>query len=277
MKLVIPFAVNDKVYTDCEIEKPKASVIADTKKNIDETGDSFSSMRIMLNGCVASFSSLDGNVISDKTSIKSLVPKMPLKVAEHLTLNMVMLHYADDDGIEGVYDCPRCGTQHISEIIEKDGMIIDTRDRISQLPVVYCDIPNMEITQDFVSPVLIENKANGNILYDIQSVTVGMPTLENAITAYAKVGSRDVVRLQFAIYVEALRKINGEQIDSKFKNSYGMFVFENIRDAKKDLGGLADQINKYGVDKKITKTCKKCGKVWKAVINTSNFFVSELP
>ena len=274
MQLIIPFTFNGKVYDSCGIDKPKASVIADTKKNIDETGDAFSAMRILLNGCISAFNSTDGNVVSDKIAIKSLVPKLPLKTAEHLTMSMVVKHYADDDGIEGVYPCPRCGVQNIAEIVETDGMTIDTRDHISALGVTYCDFPDLEITQEFTTPVLIENAATKDVLYDIQSIVLKIPTLENAISAYAKIGSRDMVRLQFAMYVEALYKVNGESVDSKFKNSFGMALFNNVEDPRKDLGELADQINKYGVDKRVDKTCKKCGKVWRAAVNTSNFFVS---
>lgn len=273
MKLVIPFSVKGKVYSECELENPRASVIADTKKSIDETGDAFSAMRVMLNGCVTSFTITDGTVVADRVAVKSLIPKMPLKTAEHLTLSLVTMHYADDDGIEGVYPCPRCGAQYIAEILENDGMAVDTRDHISALPVVYCETPDMEITRDLKSPVIIENKANNSILYEINSISIGIPTLENAINAYAKIGSRDMVRLQFAMYVEALLKINGEPVDNRFKNSFGMLVFENIRDARADLGWIAEQINRYGTDRDVSKTCKRCGKVWKATVSTSNFFV----
>jgi hypothetical protein len=269
MKLVIPFSVNGKVYSECEIGKPRASVIADTKRCIDETGDAFSAMRVMLNGCIESFGD-----VTDKVAIKALIPKMPLKTAEHLVLSVVTMHYADDDGIEGVYPCPRCGTQYIAEIRETDGMVVDTRDHISTLPVVYCDMADIEIMREFKTAVLIENKANGNVIYDINSITIAVPTLENAINAYAKIGARDMVRLQFAMYVEALKKINGEVVDNKFRNSFGMLVFENIRDARDDLGWIAEQINMYGTDREVKKTCKKCGKVWKATVSTSNFFVS---
>ena len=62
------------------------------------------------------------------------------------------------------------------------------------------------------------------------------------------------MRMQFSIYVEALKKVNGVEVDNKYKNLYGIAIFLNISDIKIDLTAITSLVNKYGIDKRIDKT-----------------------
>lgn len=273
MKLPIPGKIGDGLYTDCEIVKPSVNSIAATHK-MAEDGNLFSAMRPFCSDCITSFTTADGKIIEDIVAIKSIIPKLPYKTIEYIAVQAVLKHYGEDDGVEGVYPCPRCDTKFISEYREDDGIVIDTQDHISQLQVHYFDPGNDSfiIHVDLTEPIQIKDR-EGDVLEEITSLDVSIPTLENCIIAESKVGFTDKPRLQIAIYVESLKKVNDKEIDNKFRNSFGMLVFGKIREIRKDLGGLSRGINRFGLDTAVEKTCRNCGKVWKAHINTSNFFV----
>lgn len=275
MRLPVPVRIKDVMYTDCEITAPTVNVIAETRRIVDN-GNFFASMRPFCAGVIKEFKTSDGTAITDPIAIKSIIPRMPYRSVEFVSLQAILKHYSDDDGIEGVYYCPRCNAEVIAEIIESDGTSIDTRDHIGELAINYFegDAEGLTIHVQLTEPVLIIDKKDNETLIEVNNLAVGVPTLEQCITAEGKVGNRDSVKLQLAIYVEALEKVNGEAVDNKYRTSFGMYIFGNIRAVKKDLGYLADQINQYGLDRTVQKECRKCGKIWKAFVNTSNFFVS---
>lgn len=270
MKLPIPIFYNDKIYREVEIVTPKGSVLADTKKIADK-GNLFSAMRSFVIGCTESI-----DEVTDRVGIKSLVSKMPLKSLEAVAIAVILLYYPDDDGIEGVYTCPRCGEPKIAELLETDGITIDTRDYISNLVTNYYDEDITTFKVELASPVIIKNKVTEDIIFEIKEFELMFPTIENSINAYNKYGRSDEVRLQYQMFVEALVSVNDDIIDSKWKNAYGMFMFENIKNVKLDIGTITDKINSYGIDPTVEKICTSCGKVWRPQVNTSNFFVSGL-
>lgn len=275
IQLAVPIFFKDEVYVRAEIRKPTGKVIADTKKSSD-TGDFFSSLRVFLVGCVESITKKDEQVITDKVALKSLIPKMPYKTAEQLALAIVSLHNSDDDGVEGVYYCPACNTPVFAKKECSDGVDIDTRDFISQLPIGYYEGTGI-IEADLSEPVHIKNAVSGEILEEITSFAIGFPTLEHGINAFQKYGNSDTVRLQFSMFAQALVSVNGEPVDNRFKNAVGTLLFEGIKDVLEDLTKkIIRPINKCGVIPEIPKFCPNCGKEWKAQVNTSNFFASAL-
>ena len=275
MKLPIPILVGDVLYTDCEITSPTVNIIIETRKIIEE-GVYFSAMKKFCAGCISEIKTEEGKIITDSISIKSILAHCCYRTIEYIAIQAMLKHYSDDDGIEGIYYCPRCGVESIAELKEEDGMTIDTRDHINELAINYFDssIDSFLIHVDLSESVKIYDKKNNELLLEVADIDVLIPTLEQSIQAEAKVGSRDSIRLQLAIYVEALKKVNGKEIDTKFKNIYGSEIFGNITNIKKDLGFLSDSINKFGMARTVKKTCKRCGKIWASVVNTSNFFVS---
>jgi len=273
MRLPVPARVKDVLYTECELTSPTVNVIAETRR-VSDSGNYFSSLRPFCNGCITQFRTADGRVITDPVAIKAIVMQTPYKSIETLSIQAILLHYSEDDGVEGVYHCPRCGAEIICEIREEDGVKIDTRDHIRDLPINYLDpeTESMDIHLVLTEPVQIIDKKDNSVIMEVNDMDVQIPTLENCIAAEGRVGARDFVKLQIAIYVEALKKVNGEAVDNKFRSSFGMHIFGNMNAVKRDLGVLADNINRYGIDRGVQKECRMCGKVWKATLNTSNFF-----
>lgn len=258
------------LHADIEIKKPSGAVIADTQK-IVKTGDLFSAIKTFISGCVVGIGD-----ISDKQQIKNLVGQMPYRSAETVALKIMAEYYPDDDGIEGVYRCPRCGDKIIAELKEQDGMKIDTRDFISMLPIGYMETPEYTIDIELSEPVILRNTLNGEIILTVNSFAMQYPTIENCINAYNKQGLDDDVRLQYVMYAEAIKSINGQPVDQRWINSYGLPLFEGMKDVRSDIGTITEKIRQYGIQTTVPKKCRSCGKEWRASVNTANFFASAL-
>lgn len=270
MELPIPIITNlGNKFNEVEIIKPKASVIADVKK-IADTGEIFQSIKVFLGGCIELISG-EENSITVKADIKNMIGMMPYRSAEVCLYKILVLYDPDKDAVEGIYTCPRCGFQLITEFNED----IDTRDYISELNIMYID-QYTDIELELTEPVNIKDKGKDEILESVESMTLRHPTISDCIIAEKKYGATDAIRMQFAMYSEALKQINGKEVDKKYRNTYGVYIFENIKDAKKDLGELNRQISQYGIDPNLTKVCRNCSKEFKVPINMSNFFVSGL-
>ena len=274
MKLPIPVITNSgEIFDEVEILKPKSSVIADTKKVID-SGEVFQAIKVFLGGCIESVSN-DEKSITDKINIKGMVNLIPYRSAEVILYKILVLYDPEKDAVEGVYTCPRCGYKVITEIVQTEDLEVDTRDYISSLDILYMERYE-NIIIELSDPVIIKNKISDEVIDSINIIELRHPTLADCMVAEKKYGDSDSVRMQFAMYTEALLKINGKEIDKKYKNTNGVFIFENIKAVKEDLGILNDQISQYGLDPFLIKKCKNCRKEFKVPINMSNFFVSGL-
>ncbi len=272
MKLPIPIIRDGKVYNEINIIRPKSGVIADTRRLVDE-GDNYIAIATFIAGCTESVISSDGTEITDKSAIRNLIRHLPFRSAELIAINIILL-VDPDDGIEGIYTCPRCGNKVISGVVENNGEVeIDTRDFIKNLPVNYMDGQNNEIVIDFDEPIVVGNK--NDPIDIINSIGLNYPTLIQCSNAYKKFGGHDQLRLQFAIYVEAITKVNGNDVDSRWKNMIGMPMFETMSNPD-DVKKIGIAMNEYGIKPVVKKTCTKCGKIWEVNVSTSNFFVSGL-
>lgn len=284
MKLPVPIVRNENVYTDVDVQAPTTGVLASASR-ISSTGDDFSALAALLTGVVVSlYNAEDDSVepVSAKENqqlASALCQNMAYRAAEVVVLEALKLVH-DDHFIEGVYPCPRCDTRVIAELqpspdgVEEDA--IDTRDSIDDLPIVCMEgTDRLSFTLMFTEPVTIINKSNGQILHEVKSISMDQPTMRHCISAFRTVGARDAMRLQFATYVEAMTHVNGEPIDKKWKNQFGMLVFDNIKNVK-DVKELSTEVAQWGLDNKVKKECRNCGKEWKATVPTARFFASAL-
>lgn len=259
LTLPVPIFLANRV-TKCEIIKPSVGVLMDTKKIVDR-GDYFSALKKFLSSTV---------IFEDNTEkTLRLIGELPIQSAEYLTIQIMLLEYPDDDGIEGVYICPRCGTQKISECRDD----IDNRDFISDLEITYFEEKdNPEITKD-VNVNIIDKKTD-NPLFTVTSITMRHPKLNDYIEAVNKVGFIEDIEIQKFIYLKCITKINNEENIKDVKNKYGQKIIYKL--SNKELNYFASEINKYGMNTKVEKNCLSCGKKWETTINTSNFFVGAL-
>jgi len=264
MRLPIPIKINNNYHRECEIQAPSPATLADTNKIADS--DIYSAMIRFLQG---SIKSIDGN----EDINKSLLYKMPYRTAEMIAVD-AMLEIDDDDGVEGIYRCPLCGHGYVAEKKMSGDIEIDTRDFISSMPVNYWDDEEYGVRHEFYNPIVI-NDGKGNIIEEVRDIEMTFPTMEHCIKAYSKFGRTDEIRFEFAVYLEAITHVNGSEIDSKFKNRFGMYIFENCN-MKKDILVIGENMRRYGRDTTVKRTCEKCGRLWRSQVNTSNFFVSGL-
>lgn len=276
LKLPIPIFMNGNVYNEMETRRPTPGVLADTKKTA-QTGDYYSAISTLIWGCCECVFNQDGNEITDKVGLKSLLRHLPYKTAEYIAIMVMVSLDPTDDGIEGVYSCPLCGHNIVCECIMEDGQIvIDTRDFIHNLKIKFQDVPQENFIYNFTEEVVIKNAVTGEPLETIRDIMIKHPTLVHCTTAFQKYGKRDEMRTQFGIYSEALIAVNGYEIDNSWRSRFGMLMFENIPNTKIDLIGITRKINEFGIDKRVEKECPSCGKKFRQIVNTSNFFAFEV-
>lgn len=270
MRLPIPIlGDNGSKFMMAEIKRPPSGLVADTKKLIDSNPNIFVATRHFISGIITSI-----DEVEDSIALKGLIKNIPYRSAEYLLLQSFLLRNPEDDGIEGVYPCPRCHHKIIAEIYEKDEITYDTRDFISKLEIHYTEETSFSVTFD--EPVELKDGRTGEILQTINSITMKYPTLEHCIMGYnACMDKRDDIRLQFNIYAQALTHINDEPISQKFKMNFGALMFDKI-DNDADLLKISNAVRASGLDNRVEKYCPECGKKWMATINTNNFFVSSL-
>ena len=271
MLLVIPIWYGDKKYISCEIKRPKGRVLADTKK-IYENGNLFLAMHHFIASCITELADENGNFINDQRQIKEITREMKQKTAEKLAID-IMLKFDSDDYVEGIYNCPRCKNQIICE----KTLDFDTRDRIADLNICSYDKENDYFEIELSEPFIIKDN-KGQILEEFEQInTLGFRhnTINDVIDAYARYGMHDKTRMQYLLYVKALKTINGHEIDEIYRKTWGLYFFEEY-DVIEDINKIAREMNKYGLDTSVEKLCNKCGKVFRTHLNTSNFFGSAL-
>jgi len=273
MRLAIPAKLSDgKLIDNVEIVKPvNESIVAayEAMKN----GNIFQAMVEIITGGIQAYTTNSGSVTESRSAIREAVRLMPYPAADCVSIEIMKL-LTKDDYVEGVYQCPRCPRQVITEKDPFTG--IDTRDRISNLEIKYCPVDNFtnEIAVNMQKPVFIKDAETGEVLETIESFAIHYPTLLDCIAAGQGMQEGQEVRVQIKIYINALEKINGRPIDRKWISAYGALMF--AKTDPDDLEKLGNAMQLYGLKKLVERKCPGCGKVWLAPLNTSNFFASGL-
>jgi hypothetical protein len=217
-------------------------------------------LQTFISGCVEKIGD-----VTDKLAINTLVGQMSYRSAHYLAIKIIFQD-EKDDGVEGYYKCPRCQEPKICEA--NDNPDLDTRDYLSDLKIVFLEDADREFEIELDTPVEIKDESNG--VDGIFKLKFRYPTLNDCSMAFNKVGEKDTVRLQFQVYIQALTGVNDGEVDNKFKNNYGMYVFEKME--RKDIARISDACEKYGLVIEVMKICNKCQKEFKVHLNTSNFF-----
>lgn len=263
MILPIPYVWAGNTVYEVEYGEPQSGVLADTRKAVE--AGYFTAMHTLVSGVLT-----DVNGETDRGQMKVAVREMPYRDAEFLAIQAAVL-VSPDDGFEGSYKCPRCGHQVVTEYSEDEEM--DTRDFVGDLEVGYCEEPPEAIYIELKKPVSIKSK--GEVLDTIETLSLEHPTMQHCMAAERRIGHADSTRLQHAIYAEALKTVNGREVDKRWKSQFGTLMFERMSSFQ-DMRRIGDEVQRYGLDQRVEKHCPQCGKVWKADVDTSNFFASAL-
>ena len=272
MKLAIPIFDNDKIYNYVEIEEPRTKTIAKAYE-LAQKNNEYIAMLELIAGSIISIMSTEGDIIENKDIIKRLCGKMSYITADDVAIK-IMLLINEDDNIEGLYSCPRCGNKIITENNYELG--IDTRDKIRDLETIcmqeneYTNSIRIELDKE----IIIKNNNTGEPIETINNFEIRYPMINDCIIARRGMREGQEIYIQLKIYANSLTKINDQEIDKKWIAMYGKILFDVMR--TKDIEKISNELKKYGIKKTVRKECNNCYKQWDAVVNTSNFFVSGL-
>lgn len=263
MDLPVKYQYKEDVVSGIRIVRPKGLVFAETRKTA-EGGDFYSALVEFISGSTDEVEMESGNVVSDKTGIKAAIRNMPYVDANWLSIQ-ILLQLEENSIIDGVWNCPRCKHQFFSDP--------EFPDRVEDLGVTTApDV--VTITRDLMFPVEIKSASTGDPVVSVSSVEIRLPTLSDCSRAYRLVGGNDYGKLQFAIYGQATLAANGVEVDDKWRNQWGLMVYERMDGG--DLKDIANMATEYGMDETLPKRCPKCSKEWDAPVDVSGFFVDGL-
>jgi hypothetical protein len=263
MKLCIPIYYKDKIYTDIEIKKPIAGVIADTQEAFEES-TSYHGISTLIVGCTVSLTDNKGVVVNNKSEVSILIRQMAYQAAEQVAL-AIMLTINKDDKVHSIHTCPRC-----HNVLNNQQPV-----SIKDLPTVYLETGKNIIDIKLDEPIQL-CETNGNILYSIDNFSLRYPTLNDCIDGSMGTKSNSDVKKQYAIYGRSIVTINKDEVTLVWSQQWSEWVINNLPYDK--LSEIASAMKKYGLDNTVEKICSnpKCKKVWKSVISTADFFVSGL-
>jgi hypothetical protein len=268
-RLPIPLSCGAGVFDQADLRAPKSGSLADSRDAAD-SGDYFRAVLLFLQGAVTAMRGPGGELEGEQ--LRSVLRHLPIRSAELLSIRAMLLH-DPDDGIEGAYDCPRCGERIVCELTDD----ADTRDRISELKVAYADPEGREaegFDLEVEPPVRVVDKKDGSAVYECRSLRLAWPTLAHAMASKGRYGASGATGRQFAIYVDAALEVNGEKVLPKWRGEYGMLTFRELQG--QTIRALNEAVQRYGITPRLRKRCAACGKEWEAEVRTSNFFASGL-
>lgn len=269
MELHIPINYNGKEYTTFEVGSLKGGVIADATEEMSKKG-AYSGMLKLIAGTLKSVSTVDCEAIT--RDFEGVIRRAPLQMAEILSL--IALTQEDDPGIEQISICPRCHTQVIYEDVGEEG-----EDDYEQNALHFSDLDvipykkEQKISIELEEPVFIK-KTDGEVILEVTSLDFRYPLLIDAIKGSSRVSENKSVRQAYAIYCQAMTHINGDEVEAKFRTTWGMFVLERM--TRKDLEKISNIVESCGIKKTIGRECNKCGKKWADIIDISGFFEEGL-
>lgn len=265
--LYLPIWYGEKVFTRVDIKGPTAGLIADVVK-LNQDGRIAQGLYRFVYGCIDALYTADGTAETNPDKIRDITRYMKQKCVEDIALD-IMLIYDPQDLVEGLYNCPRCYHRIVCE--NRDGF--DTRDRISDLPVIPFEGDADRFSISLSQPLILKDKA-GNVLYNITTMEFRHATIDDLIAA-SSMFTQDYTRRQYKIYMDCLIGINGGSIDTVIKQHFGIKMFDSIANIR-DLNLVSREMRKYGRQTRVTKECPECGKQFEVEINTANFFASGL-
>jgi hypothetical protein len=261
-KLSVPFEYSGKVWCAAEKGRTNGGVLADAQREASQERV-YSAMYTYVAGTLRSLVTEDGTSEEGRNRIREICRQMPWASAEQLALHTLVAS-GTPDAIDGVYQCPRCGNQVVSEV--------DSADRISALPVLEATAGDvMELALAW--PVEVKD-SRGDPVVSVSSLRLRRPTLADCMAANVSYGLRDEVRLQYRVSVETIEAVNGEAADKKFRDTWGMYLFDRMDG--EDLAAIARWNAAAGVQPMVRKRCTRCGKEWEVPVSTAGFFASGL-
>jgi len=263
VKLPIAFEFGGRVFTEMDFGKPTGGVLADTKKAAD-TGDYYTALAAFVGGSVKAFFTDDGEEENDRAQLRILTKEMPFADVEWASIRILLLA-GNDDLVEGMYKCPRCGAQMVCEG--------EMADKITDLPVIFLE-GVQKIEYELLHLVEIRDKSGEQVLASCQELVMHYPTIRDCIKAFQRTGISDTTRLQYAVLSEAIETVDGVKVAPEWKRMWGGQLFEKMD--FDDVSAISKKTQAAGQQSMIEKSCSRCGRTFKVEADTTSFFASGL-
>jgi len=270
MNLPIPVLLDGKKFSEVKIVPATAGIVADTRREV-ENGALYTALLVWCCGVIETLDGADGS-IEDKAEIRRAVRVMPFESAFAVAC-YGMAETKGDDSIPGDYACPKCGHQVHAQRGEIDGEPFDDTDHLKDLPTPVCSDPEDGIEIILEDPVQIVRRDNNEVVVSVESLILDRPTLGQCIRLHAKYPDDDA-KMQFAVYADSLRSVNGTGVNSAWKGAYGELVFNKMK--MRDLEKINDALSEYRIDTRKERVCLKCHNRWEASVDLNGFFGSGL-
>lgn len=269
MRLPIAIEADGRLFTDAEIGGASAGVLAETRREA-EAGSYYAAMLEWSAGVVRAFTG-EGEAVTDRAEIRRFLRLAPFETVYALAC-FGMAATKGDDSIEGEYACPKCGTIVRATKRIVDGVEEDLSDHLEALGYeTLSGASEIAITLD--SPVEITRKDTGEVVETVESLVMSWPTLGTAIKCHQRSPDNESA-LQFAIYAESTKSVNGKAVDSNWRSTRGDMVYKKM--SVRDLAKITSAMKRYSIEVKKERVCMKCKNRWSAEVDLRNFFVSGL-
>ena len=270
MKLPIAIEADGKLFTNADIGGASAGVLAEARREAT-AGASYTAILEWSAGVVRAFTGPDGDV-TEKADIRRLIRQAPFETV-HAIACYGMAATKGDDSIEGEYACPKCGTIVKATKRVVDGTEEDFSDHLGALEYGVLENPADGISIVLDEPVEITRKDTGEVIETIETIIMNWPTLGTAIRCHQRAPDDDSA-LQFAIYAESTRSVNGKTVDQNWRATRGDMVYRKM--SVRDQAKITAAMKRYSIEVKKERVCIKCKNRWEAEIDLRNFFESGL-
>lgn len=246
MKLPTRICHEDMTIEDVELREVSGSDIAEVKR-IGQGGDIYSAFLSFAVACTKSLGDIE-----DKGKIRELYKKATFDSVYAVAV-FGMAYTRNIDKIEGRYAC-------------KCGAVVDhTGDFADPLPV-YDSVDPVDVSVT-IDPIQITNSKTGEVIMSAETLVLRIPTVEDCIKAFRRYPD-DETLMQFEVYKNCLKSIDGREISEKDRASFGDLLFKKMR--LSDLNKLSEIVIKdFGTTECV---CMKCKRRWSAPLDLTNFF-----
>lgn len=286
-QLPFPAKSGSKYIVNVEIQNPDGGMLAAADKIKKETGNPYSTIKMLVRAYVKALKMSDGSTVTDKVSISGAVDLFYYNSGEYVIMKGAYLESPDEDFIEGIYHCPRCNKPIKSILIEaktENQEDVDLRDRLSDLSVNCFDLSSIEDSEEVIAnfihelnePVVFRHRqGNDEQIETIKTIEFRRATLHDCEVGYMSARANDDLDVQFSIYARTIVKVNGQDVDDSYRKTTGKKIMQSIK--KPDLIKIFKKGREYGIDKSVPKYCNDpvCGKEFRQVLPLKGFFYTD--
>jgi hypothetical protein len=268
MKLPIAYDSPDGEVTEVVLRKPTGAVLAEVSRLADQ-GVEFPAIAAFLKGTSLSLT-VGGHVVGDRHAVEQAVKAMPWSLAEWTLIRALVLAGVDPI-VDVPYQCPKC-----AKMFERFDPVDITKLAFGKAGDPEADgwvqLAPPSIEYALLTPVSMRDLKTDEVLEEVESIEVGLGTIEDCSRARGR--TADNVRMQYMVWFDSIRKVNGAEPDRSWRAKWSGQLFEQMD--SDDLHGFSEAVAAYSLVNEVPVVCPSCGKEFDQEVPTSSFFASGL-